>query len=85
MADRWNVNKHHFDENLFTGCIGIGLYSRYLSRRWSGFQPHRGWISNQRLEIQLVVGNPPMVGEYPTTALSWPWCSGDNGPRVLSP
>ena len=50
-------------------------------RRWSEFQPHRGWLSNQWLGFQPVVGNPPMVGEFPTIYLSWPWCSG--GWRVL--
>ena len=35
-----------------------------------------GWFSNQRLGFQPVVGNPPMVGEFPTIYLSWPWCSG---------
>ena len=46
-------------------------------RRWSEFQPHRGWLSNQWLGFQPVGGNPPMVGEFPTIYLSWPWCSGE--------
>ena len=37
-----------------------------------------GWLSNQRLGFQPVVGNPPMVGEFPTIYLSWPWCSGES-------
>ena len=44
--------------------------------KYQEFQPHRGWHSNQWLGFQPVGGNPPMVGEFPTIYLSWPWCSG---------
>jgi len=41
--------------------------------------------ANQWLVFQIVVENPPMVGEFPTIYLSWPWCSGDCISKNLIP